>query len=92
MKVWEFDQSEGIGSVAAAAIDGLAPPSWTAREVASRGDVLTLQLDAGARLSLSRSTRYYLEKRGPYRMLRHEVWPASPDPRVLVTLQEWPQR
>ncbi len=90
MNVWEFNEDDGFDP--AVALDGLAPPNWSAREVSSQGDVVTLQLDAGAKPSLAGSTRYYLEKRGPYRMLRHEVWPGAPKPRVLVTMRAWPRR
>jgi hypothetical protein len=63
MNVWDFNEDHAFEPVIA--IDGLAPPNSPAGEVSSQGDVVTLQLDAGAKPSLAGSTRYYLEKRGP---------------------------
>lgn len=88
--VWEFDENEKFDPVVA--MDRIQPPSWNAREVTSRGDVVTLQLETGARPSIMPSTRYYIEKRGPFRMLRHEVWPGDGAARVMLTMRAWPQR
>jgi hypothetical protein len=60
--------------------------------VSLRGDVVTIQLEGGSRPSIAQSTRYYIERRGPYRLLRHEVWPGDGSARVLLTMRAWPQR
>jgi hypothetical protein len=90
--VWEFDEEDDLAGVTARALDGQVEPSWKAALIASRGDVVTLQLESGAKPSSAATTRYYVEKRGPYRRLRSETWPSEAGPKTLITLRAWPQR
>lgn len=90
--VWEFDEDEDLAAVTARALDGQAAPTWRAALVASHGDVVTLQLEAGARPSSADSTRFYVERRGAFLRLRTEAWPSEAGARTLVTLRAWPQR
>jgi len=90
--VWEFHENDSIEAITAVALDRSRPPDWRGQLVATHGDVVTVQLVDGARPSMAESVRYYVEQRGPYRLLRREVWPAEPEPRVLLTLRAWPQR
>jgi hypothetical protein len=89
---WEFEEEEDLQAVTTEVLDRRRPPDWRGRLVSLRGDIISVQLEPGASPSTAPTTRYYIEKRGPYLLLRREIWPGEPRERVILTLRAWPQR
>ena len=87
---WEFDKGIAVDVVAGVALDQLAVPDLEVVLIATRGDVITVQVVDGA-VSDPKSV-LYVARRGLYEIVRDETWPALAGgaPRVLLTLRAWP--
>ncbi len=91
LHVWEFDREVAPRVAAKVALDQLEPPDLEVVLLASRGDVMTVQVVDGV-VSDAESV-LYVAYRGLYEILRSEEWPPREGgaPRVLLTLRAWPQ-
>ena len=90
---WEFDPACDLGEVMRLATEHLAPPSFVARVLSTRGDALTLQVVEGSPSDDPRSL-YYVGGHGAFVLARREEWPPRPGSekkRLLVTLLAFPQ-
>jgi hypothetical protein len=93
IEAWEFDFTRELSEIAQVAQERLAPPSFTGHVISTRGDAITLQVDAGEPSDGERSL-YYLSGHGPFIVARREEWPPLPGrkaKRTLVTLLAFPQ-
>ena len=91
LHAWEFERDIGLEIVTRVALDQLEPPDLEVVLIATRGDVITVQIVEGA-LADPKSV-IYVAGRGLYEILRSEQWPpvaAGGAPRVLLTLRAWP--
>jgi hypothetical protein len=92
VEAWEFDPSCELSDVAKLAMERLAPPSFSARVLSTRGDALTLQVQEGAPSGDPRSL-YYVGGHGAFALARREEWPPAPgraEKRLLLTLLAFP--
>src|SRR5512132_2525256 len=88
---WEFDREIGAGLATRTALDQLEPPDLEVVLLATRGDVITVQVIDGS--PSDTDSVLYLADRGLYEILRTEAWPPvqqGGSPRVLLTLKAWP--
>lgn len=93
VETWEFDHSCDLSDVARTAMERLAPPTFSARVLSTRGDALTLQVTVG-RPSDDARRLYYVRGCGPFQLARREEWPPFPggtEKRLLLTLLAFPQ-
>lgn len=91
--VWLYDRDdeESRRGAAIIAMDRLEEPQLEVEVLASRGDHLTVQLVKGT--LHDPAAILYVERRGEFELVRVERWPASSGPpRVLLTLQAYPNR
>jgi hypothetical protein len=90
---WEFDPACDLGEVVRLAMEHLAPPSFVARVLSTRGDALTVQVIEG-RPSEDPHSLYYVGGHGAFVLARREEWPPPPGSsrkRLLLTLLAFPQ-
>ena len=93
IEAWEFDFTRELSDIVRLAQERLAPPSFTGHVISTRGDALTLQIEAGDPSGGERSL-YYVSGHGPFVVARREEWPPAPGSevkRMLVTLLAFPQ-
>jgi hypothetical protein len=91
LHAWEFDRDIGLEVAARVALDQLEPPDLELVLIATRGDVITVQIVEGT--LADPASALYVASRGLYEILRTELWPpvtAGGEPRVLLTLRAWP--
>jgi hypothetical protein len=90
---WEFDPACDLGDVVRLAMEHLAPPTFVARVLSTRGDALTVQVIEGSPGDDPRSL-YYVGGHGAFLVARREEWPPPPGStrtRLLLTLLAFPQ-
>jgi hypothetical protein len=93
LRVWEFEPDTDHRVMQVAVLDELAgEPDFAGELVATRGDVITLQLVDGVGPSAP-DAKLYVERRGPYELVRTERWPGvrGAVERVLLVMRAWPQ-
>ncbi len=93
VEAWEFDSSSELAEVVRIAMERLAPPTFLAHLLSTRGDSLTLQILAGEPTG-DPSSLYYVRGHGAFVLARREEWPPARggvEKRVLLTLLAFPQ-
>jgi hypothetical protein len=93
VEAWEFDPSSDMADVVKVAMERLAPATFVAHLLSSRGDSLALQVLEGEPTGDPRSL-YYVRGHGAFVMARREEWPPAPGSgrkRLLLTLLAFPQ-
>ena len=93
VEAWEFDSSSDLADVVQVAMERLAPPTFVAHLLSTRGDSLTLQVMQGEPSADPRRL-FYVRGHGAFVLARREEWPPRPGglrTRVLLTLLAFPQ-
>jgi hypothetical protein len=94
LAIWEFPADAEFPEMVRFVEEGLGDPDAEGVLLSSREDVVAVQLASGT-LSGNPASRFYLEGRGGYALVRREEWPALEPggvPRSILTLREWPHR
>jgi hypothetical protein len=92
--IWEFPLDTAYPAMVRFALERVEEPDAYGVLLSRRDDVIGVQLAAG-RLSGDPDSRFYLEERGGYVLLRREEWPPlrpGGPVRTVLTLREWPHR
>lgn len=94
LAIWEFPQDAEYSAMVQFVQEEVGDPDAYAVLLSTRDDILAVQLASGA-ISGDSDSRFYVEDRGGYVLVRREEWPPlAPGgaPRIMLTLREWPHR
>lgn len=94
LAIWEFPPDAEYGAMVQFVLERAGEPDAEGLLLSSREDVVSVQLASGT-LSGNPASRFYLEGRGGYVLVRREDWPPLEPrgvPRSMLTLREWPHR
>jgi hypothetical protein len=94
LAIWEFPQDAEYTAMVQFVLEEVGDPDAYALLLSSRDDVLAVQLASGE-ISGDPASRFYVQDRGGYVLVRREEWPPlqpGGGPRTMLTLREWPHR
>jgi hypothetical protein len=94
LAIWEFPADTAYPAMVRFALERTGEPDAYGVLLSSRDDVIGLQIVDG-QVTADGESRFYVEKRGGYVLVRREQWPpAQPGgaPRTVLTLRAWPHR
>jgi hypothetical protein len=94
LALWEFPADTAYAAMVQFALARVGEPDAYGVLLSSRDEIIGLQIVDG-RLTGDGSSRFYVENRGGYVLVRREEWPpAQPGGalRTVLTLRAWPHR